>query len=199
MYQYKSMIELSEQWQEIVEMFEESGGELTEELELKWKTVSDNRAELVDTLANIIAEQSDRVVRYKRERVRLQAKEDSILKSIDGVKKLLLQTVSNFGDTGKSGNKSIKTEVGTYFTKVAKSVSIVDISIIPEEFKKYTITAEFTNKDSFQAMVSLAEASGDFVKMSTGESVDKDKIKFASKDSDIPGTEKIERTDISIR
>lgn len=96
--------------QELLAIFdeiEENGGEFTPELEEQLAITQDSFKDKVKDYTNVIKTLQNDIVDIKAEKARLNDLQKSKEKTIERLKKIMIDAVELFGDTTKSGNKYI--------------------------------------------------------------------------------------------
>lgn len=117
---------------QLVELLEENGGELTEELELELQALEENRDELIESMCKSIANKSRDVASIDSEIERLSEIKQNNIKSIDATKKGIIKILKLFGMRSankKSKGYAFKTALFSGFTRSFESVIVDDVAI----------------------------------------------------------------------
>lgn len=109
---------------EIEEALEESGGELTPELEEKMAISEENSKETIENYCNIIKYLNSDIDLIKSENKRLKELADRKLKTIESIKKSIVDFIDKFGDTKKSGAKYFSYNTGEVSIRRSESVEV---------------------------------------------------------------------------
>lgn len=121
----KSIYQISDELQLIINEIEENGGEITEDIEQKLAISQDELESKIDSYCNIIASVNSNIDFCKKEKQRINDLQNVKKNLVDNLKKRVLEAVERFGYEGKSGNKVIDTQTHKLFTKNTQLV-IVD-------------------------------------------------------------------------
>lgn len=121
----KSIYQISDELQLIINEIEENGGEITEDIEQKLAISQDELESKIDNYCNIIASVNSNIDFCKKEKQRINDLQNVKKNLVDTLKKRVLEAVERFGYEGKSGNKVIDTQTHKLFTKNTQLV-IVD-------------------------------------------------------------------------
>lgn len=121
----KSIYQISDELQLIINEIEENGGEITEDIEQKLAISQDELESKIDNYCNIIASVNSNIDFCKKEKQRINDLQNTKKTLVDTLKKRVLEAVERFGYEGKSGNKVIDTQTHKLFTKNTQLV-IVD-------------------------------------------------------------------------
>lgn len=117
---------------QLVELLEENGGELTEEIELELQALEENRDELIESMCKSIANKSRDVASIDSEIERLSELKQNNVKSIDATKKGIIKILKLFGMRSankKSKGYAFKTALFSGFTRSFESVIVDDVAI----------------------------------------------------------------------
>ena len=94
--------------QELLAIFdeiEENGGELTPELEEQLNITQEEFRDKIESYSNAVKMLENDIIGIKAEKARLNDLQKSKEKTIERLKKIMIDAVELFGDTTKSGNK----------------------------------------------------------------------------------------------
>ena len=120
----KSLYQISDELQILLNEIEENGGEITEEQEKQLEISQEELGNKVENYCNAITILKSEEECAKNEKKRLNDFQNVKKNLIEKLKNSLLKTVSKFGYTGKSGNKVLEITNHKLFTKNTKSVVI---------------------------------------------------------------------------
>ena len=138
----KSIFNISEEYLKVLHQLEELEGEFTPELEEALQISSEELERKVKAYCYYIKELDAEQTLIDDEIARLnqvkQTKENTIAK----LKKILLDTVNIFGETDKSGNKTLNYDTLKLYTTNRTRYNI-DENFDDEEYVKYSIKNKF--------------------------------------------------------
>lgn len=120
----KSLYEITDELQILLNEIEESGGEITEEQEQQLDIAQEELDKKVVSYCNAITMLKSEEECAKNEKKRLNDFQNVKKNLIEKLKNSLLKTVTKFGYIGKSGNKVLEVTNHKLFTKNSKSVVI---------------------------------------------------------------------------
>lgn len=120
----KSLYQISDELQLLLNDIEENGGEITEEQEQQLEIAQEELDKKVENYCNAITILKSEEECAKNEKKRLNDLQNVKKNLIEKLKNSLLKTVNKFGYIGKSGNKVLDTTNHKLFTKNTKSVII---------------------------------------------------------------------------
>lgn len=124
--------------QELLSIFdelEENGGELTPELEEQLNITQEEFRDKIKSYSNVVKMLENDIVDIKAEKARLNDLQKSKEKTIERLKKIMIDAVELFGDTTKSGSKYLDYGTG--------KVSIRNTQVVEVE---EDITDRFVNR-----------------------------------------------------
>lgn len=124
--------------QELLAIFdeiEENGGELTPELEEQLNITQDEFRDKIKSYSDVVKILENDILNIKTEKARLNDLQKSKEKTIERLKKIMIDAVKLFGDTTKSGNK--------YFDYGTGKVSIRNTQVVEIE---EDVTERFVNR-----------------------------------------------------
>lgn len=113
--------------QELLSIFneiEENEGELTPELEEQLNITQESLKDKIKSYSNVIKMLENDIIEIKNEKVRLNDLQKSKEKTIERLKKIMIDAVELFGDTTKSGNKYIDYGIGKVSIRNTQIVEI---------------------------------------------------------------------------
>lgn len=120
----KSLYQISEELQDIINNIEDNGGEVTENI-MNTLTISQNELrEKAQSYCNVINMLNGDIDACKAEKKRINDLQNTRKNTVDKLKSVLLDALNKFGDEGKSGNKVLDTQLYKLFTKSTKSISV---------------------------------------------------------------------------
>lgn len=108
----------------IFDELEENGGELTKELEEALLVNQDNLKEKIEDYSHVITLLNGDINTIKAEQKRLKDLADKKQKLIDKLKKLIAESIEQFGDTKKSGVKYLDCGTITVSLRSTESVEV---------------------------------------------------------------------------
>lgn len=124
--------------QELLDIFtelEENEGELTPELEEKLNITQEEFKNKIKSYSNVLKMLENDIIDIKAEKARLNDLQKSKEKTIERIKKIMIDAVELFGDTTKSGSK--------YFDYGTGKVSIRNTQVVEVE---EDVTERFVNR-----------------------------------------------------
>lgn len=132
----------------IFDTLEETGGELTPELEEQFTINEDAFKEKIESYTNVIKMLNNDIDSIKVEQKRLKDLSDRKQKVINKLKEIIIEGISNFGSTKKSGVKYI--DYGTGEVSVRNTVAVdVDTDVLKEIGNAVELVAQYA-KDTNQ-------------------------------------------------
>lgn len=135
----KSLYEISEELQSILDFIESNDGELNEEIEKALDISKEELNNKVDAYCNIISVTNSDIECCKNEKKRINDLQNVRKNLVEKLRNKLLDAVIQFGDDGKSGNKVLNLPLHKLFTKTTNSlnVDVERISILGDYTRKY--------------------------------------------------------------
>ena len=118
--------------QELLSIFdelEENGGELTPELEEQLNISQEEFRDKIKSYSNVIKMLENDIANIKEEKARLSDLQKSKEKSIERLKKIMIESIELFGDTTKSGSKFIDFGTGKVSVRQTQAVEIEEDSV----------------------------------------------------------------------
>ena len=118
--------------QELLSIFnelEENGGELTPELEAQLTITEESFKQKVEDYTKVIHHYQDDLNAIKAETERLKRLKESKERTMDRLKKIVLEAVNNFGETNKNGVKFIDYGTGKVSTRNTQAIQLYDDNI----------------------------------------------------------------------
>lgn len=138
----------------IEEELEETGGELTPEIEEKMTIVEENSKETIEHYCNLIKYLNSDVDLIKAENKRLKELADRKQKIIESVKKRIIDFIDKFGNTKKSGVKYFAYNTGEVSIRKSESVE-VDEHYLAEVKQGLNDTLTFYKRMGVEGMFDL--------------------------------------------
>ena len=120
----KSLYQISDELQLLLNEIEENGGEITEEQEKELEISQEELGNKVENYCNAITILKSEEECAKNEKKRLNDMQNVKKNLIERLKQTLLKTVIRFGYDGKSGNKVLEGVNHKLFTKNSKSLVV---------------------------------------------------------------------------
>lgn len=118
--------------QELLAIFdelEENGGELTPELEEQLNISKEEFRDKIKSYSNVIKMLENDIANIKEEKTRLSDLQKSKEKSIERLKKIMVESIEMFGDTTKSGSKFIDFGTGKVSVRQTQAIEVQEDSI----------------------------------------------------------------------
>ncbi len=132
----------------LMNAIEEADGVLDEDLSELLKCTEENAMEHCEQLVSMKKSLESDCTIIDDEIARLTKLKGSKTNSINRVKESLLWLLNNFGESGKSGNKTIKLATNTVFTKSTPHCEILDEpGFDNRDFTKYIVSHKFSKDD----------------------------------------------------
>ena len=179
-----NIFQLSDEYRQLMMEIEDNEGDLTPDLEQRLKINEENFANKMDAYANIIALKSGDIQVIKDEVTRLGALQKTKEKNIEKLKNIMIEAIKLYGTTGKTGNKTYKTTLHSYWTVNLEKLKIADDAIIPNSYKKYTVSGTLSDDDKEELNVLISDSDLD-VKLNYTEGIELEKLKHAVRDSGV--------------
>ncbi len=130
-----NIYQISQELLDIFDELEENGGELTPELEEQLNITQEEFRDKIKSYSNIVKMLENDIIDIKAEKSRLNDLQKSKEKTIERLKKIMIDAVEMFGDTTKSGSKYLDYGTG--------KVSIRNTQVVEVE---EDITDRFVNR-----------------------------------------------------
>lgn len=129
----------------LMQQIEEVEGEITEDVAELLKCNEEEAQETLEELVKMKKSLEADIKTIVDEETRLSRLCDRKSKAVEKIKESMQWILNNFGDDGKSGNKTMKTEFNTIFTKSTKICNVLDeMSFDNEDYVKIVIKDKFT-------------------------------------------------------
>lgn len=152
-----NIFNLTQEYLYLMSDIEEAGGEITDEIAERLQVNSEDFAEKMDAYASIIASYEGDIATIKTEQERLKGLATSKEKSIESMKKVMLIALELFGEVGKTGNKKYKTATHSYWNVYHKPLVVLDETMIPEEYIRYSLALKVNNNQMEEISDRLAD------------------------------------------
>ena len=135
----KSLYEISDELQQIINYIEDSGGEINEEIEEALNISQEELEEKVDAYCNLIAMTNSDIECCKNEKKRINDLQNTRKNLVEKLKERLLKATETFGDDGKSGNKVLTFPLHKLYTRNTKSLVVNEerIKILGDYTRRY--------------------------------------------------------------
>lgn len=130
-----NIYQISKELLSIFDELEENGGELTPELEKQLNITQEEFRDKIKSYSNVVKMLENDIIDIKAEKARLNDLQKSKEKTIERLKKIMIDAVELFGDTTKSGSKYLDYGTG--------KVSIRNTQVVEVE---EDITDRFVNR-----------------------------------------------------
>ena len=120
----KNLWQISNELQAIINEIEEQGGEFTEEQINALTITRENLTEKIKSYCAVIDKYNSYIEACKAEKKRINELQKVRTNVIDRLKNILIETLNQFGDDSKSGNKVLELDTRKLFTRNTSSLSI---------------------------------------------------------------------------
>lgn len=121
-----NIFEIKQELQNIFDVLEENGGELTPELAEQLAITKEEFKDKIEAYTNAIKIYDADITLIKNEQKRLKDIADKKQKTIDRLKSIILDAVEQFGETKKSGVRYIDYGTGEVSIRTTKAVKVDD-------------------------------------------------------------------------
>lgn len=169
----------------IFDELEENGGELTPELEEQLNISKEEFRDKIKSYSDVVKMLENDIIDIKAEKVRLSDLQKSKEKSIERLKKIMVESIEMFGDTTKSGNKFIDFGTGKVSVRQTQAVEVEEDSI--DRFANRLITGLKWYADNNQL---------DFGIVDTKDIIDYINTKSPTEEADCVDIDKLDIKDI---
>ena len=113
----------------IFDELEENGGELTPELEEQLNISKEEFRDKIKSYSDVVKMLENDIIDIKEEKARLSDLQKAKEKSIERLKKIMVESIEMFGDTTKSGSKFIDFGTGKVSVRQTQAVEVEEDSI----------------------------------------------------------------------
>lgn len=121
-----NIFQISQELLDIFQELEETGGELTPELEEKLQVTQADFKTKIKNYTDVIKQAENDIDSVDKEIKRLQSLKKSKESAIDRINKVIIWAVDMFGDENKSGNKYVDFGTGKVLIKTTQKVEVDD-------------------------------------------------------------------------
>ncbi len=119
-----NIYQISQELLDIFDELEENGGELTPELEEQLNITQEEFRDKIKSYSNVVKMLENDIIDIKAEKARLNDLQKSKEKTIERLKKIMIDAVEMFGDTTKSGSKYLDYGTGKVSIRNTQVVEI---------------------------------------------------------------------------
>lgn len=135
-----NIFEIEQTYLRLINEIEEAEGEITPEIQAQLAITEEDFAQKMNSYQRIITSKLGEINVYNLEISRLSNLVMSRKNLIDRLKKVMIEALNLMGDTGKSGNKTLRTNLYNFYTINKKSVEIDDseLNFKNKELLKYS-------------------------------------------------------------
>lgn len=119
-----NIYQISQELLSIFDELEENGGELTPELEEQLNITQEEFRDKIKSYSNAVKMLENDIIDIKAEKARLNDLQKSKEKTIERLKKIMIDAVELFGDTTKSGSKYLDYGTGKVFIRNTQVVEV---------------------------------------------------------------------------
>lgn len=169
----------------IFDELEENGGELTPELEEQLNISKEEFRDKIKSYSDVVKMLENDITDIKEEKARLSDLQKSKEKSIERLKKIMVESIEMFGDTTKSGSKFIDFGTGKVSVRQTQAVEVEEDSI--DRFANRLITGLKWYADNNQL---------DFGIVDTKDIIDYINTKSPTEEADCVDIDKLDIKDI---
>lgn len=124
-----SIYNISQELNELILTIEDNGGEITPEIEEALIMKEEELKDKVKSYTQVISSMESDVKAIKEEKARLNDLQKTKERTIESLKKIMINVVNQFGDTTKSGSKFIDFGTGKISTRKTESVVLDDVKL----------------------------------------------------------------------
>jgi len=119
-----NIFEISKEYLNLINEIENAEGEITEEVANQLAITEADFAQKMNAYQRVIKSKEALIAAHKDEKARLDKNIKSMENTITRLKKVMTDALILMGDTGKSGNKTLKTDLYNFFTVDTTSVEV---------------------------------------------------------------------------
>lgn len=120
----QSIFDIESKYLNLIDDIETNEGEITADIEELLAITEDDFKDKMNAYEHIIITMNSEIELAKNQIDKFKAKINSKNNVIERLKKVMLQAVILMGDTGKSGNKTLKTDLFNFYTKGTTTVEV---------------------------------------------------------------------------
>ena len=113
----------------IFDELEENGGDLTPELEEQLNITQEQFKSKIKDYSNVIKMLESDITAIKEEKARLSDLQKSKEKTIERLKKIMVEAIENFGDTTKTGGKYVDYGTGKVSVRNSQAIEVEEDSV----------------------------------------------------------------------
>ena len=124
-----NIYQLSQELLSIIDIIEENGGEITPEIEEQLNITQESFRDKIKDYCNVVKHLQNDIIDIKAEKARLSDLQKSKEKTIERIKKVIIEAVEMFGDTTKAGGKFIDYGIGKVSIRNNQAVEVDEDSI----------------------------------------------------------------------
>ena len=149
-----SIFDINEEYLKIIQELEESGGEITPELEERLNITREQLESKLKAYYAIIKQNEALIDLSKDEKNRLNDRQKAKENLIDRLKKIVAYTVEQFGEVKpKAKNKSLSFDTLSVSLKETDALEIEDINKIPTMYLKVSYVIKYDDVDKLENLM----------------------------------------------
>lgn len=149
-----SIFDINEEYLKIIQELEESGGEITPELEERLNITRDQLESKLKAYYAIIKQNEALIDLSKDEKNRLNDRQKAKENLIDRLKKIVAYTVEQFGEVKpKAKNKSLSFDTLSVSLKETDALEIEDVNKIPTMYLKVSYVIKYDDVDKLENLM----------------------------------------------
>ena len=149
-----SIFDISEEYLKIIQELEESGGEITPELEERLNITREQLESKLKAYYAIIKQNEALIDLSKDEKNRLNDRQKTKENLIDRLKKIVVYTVEQFGEVKpKAKNKSLNFDTLGVSLKETDALEIEDVNKIPTMYLKVSYVIKYDDADKLENLM----------------------------------------------
>ena len=149
-----SIFDINEEYLKIIQELEESGGEITPELEERLNITREQLESKLKAYYAIIKQNEALIDLSKDEKNRLNDRQKAKENLIDRLKKIVAYTVEQFGEVKpKAKNKSLSFDTLSVSLKETDALEIEDINKIPTMYLKVSYVIKYDDADKLENLM----------------------------------------------
>lgn len=149
-----SIFDINEEYLKIIQELEESGGEITPELEERLNITREQLESKLKAYYAIIKQNEALIDLSKDEKNRLNDRQKAKENLIDRLKKIVAYTVEQFGEVKpKAKNKSLSFDTLSVSLKETDALEIEDVNKIPTMYLKVSYVIKYDDADKLENLM----------------------------------------------
>ena len=149
-----SIFDINEEYLKIIQELEESGGEITPELEERLNITREQLESKLKAYYAIIKQNEALIDLSKDEKNRLNDRQKAKENLIDRLKKVVAYTVEQFGEVKpKAKNKSLSFDTLSVSLKETDTLEIEDVNKIPTMYLKVSYVIKYDDADKLEHLM----------------------------------------------